>query len=99
MAVTLEDVKMYLRVDLDIEDRFIQQCMRGAESYLMNAVDDFKEQCKYEDFASSADILRLALIAEMYTHRDGADEKAREFPYHIRSMIAQLQNYVPAGAP
>lgn len=99
MAVTLAQVKTYLRVDLDVEDELIGQCMRGAESYLTNAIDDFEEHCKHEDFEASADILRLAVIAEMYVHRDGLDEKAQEFPYFIRSMIAQLQNYVPAGAP
>ena len=97
MAVTLEHVKTYLRVDLDVEDDLIKQCMRGAESYLTNAIDNFAAYCKYEDFDESANILRLAVIAEMYMHRDGTDEKAQEFPYFIRSMIAQLQHYVPAG--
>ena len=93
MAVTLEQVKTYLRVDLDVEDGLIKQCMRGAESYLTNAIDNFAVYCKYGDFDESADILRLAVIAEMYTHRDGT----QMFPYFIRSMIAQLQHYVPAG--
>lgn len=97
MAVTLEQVKTYLRVDLDVEDDLIRQCMRGAESYLTNAIDNFAAYCKYGDFDESADILRLAVIAEMYTHRDGTDEKAQMFPYFIRSTIAQLQHYVPAG--
>lgn len=97
MAVTLEQVKTYLRVDLDVEDDLIKQCMRGAESYLTNAIDNFAAYCKYGDFDESADILRLAVIAEMYTHRDRTDEKAQAFPYFIRSMIAQLQHYVPAG--
>ena len=97
MAVTLEQVKTYLRVDLEVEDDLIKQCMRGAQSYLTNAIDKFAVYCKYGDFDESADILRLAVIAEMYTHRDGTDEKAQTFPYFIRSMIAQLQHYVPAG--
>ena len=97
MAVTLEQVKTYLRVDLDVEDDLIRQCIRGAESYLTNAIDNFAAYCKYRDFDESADILRLAVIAEMYTHRDGTDEKAQAFPYFIRSVIAQLQHYVPAG--
>ena len=99
MAVTLEQVKTYLRVDLDMEDDLIRQCMRGAESYLVNAIDNVMENCKHKDFDASADILRLAVIAEMYTRRDGLDEKAQEFPYFIRSMITQLQNYVPVGTP
>nr|DAX26958.1 MAG TPA: head tail connector [Caudoviricetes sp.] len=98
MAVTLEQVKTYLRVDLDIEDDLIKHCMQGAESYLVNAIDNFTENCKHEDFDASADILRLAVIAEMYVHRDSLNEKT-EFPYFIRSMITQLQNYVPAGVP
>ena len=97
MAVTLEQVKTYLRVDLDVEDDLIKQCMRGAESYLTNAIDNFAAYCKYRDFDESADILRLAVIAEMYTRRDGLDEKAQKFPYFIRSMITQLQYYVPVG--
>ena len=42
--------------------------------------------------------MRLAIISEMYTNRDHLDEKGKEFPYFIRSMIAQLQNYVPEQA-
>ena len=99
MAVTLEQVKTYLRVDLDIEDDLIKYCMQGAESYLVNAIDNFTKNCKHEDFAASADTLRLAVIAEMYVNRDSLDEKTQEFPYFIRSMITQLQNYVPEGAP
>ena len=41
MAVTLEDVKLYLRIDGDAEDSLLQACMAAADSYLISAVSDF----------------------------------------------------------
>ncbi|WP_313991510.1 head-tail connector protein [uncultured Selenomonas sp.] len=99
MAVTLAQVKLYLRIDIDDEDELLGQCMKGAEAYLVNAIDNFSEHCKRDDFEEAADILRLAVISEMYTNRESMDEKGQTFPYFIRSMITQLQNYVPPGAP
>ena len=98
MAVSLAQVKVYLRMDMDDENDMLDQCMKGAEAYLINAIDNFSEYCKRADFEEAADILRLAIISEMYTNRDHLDEKGKEFPYFIRSMIAQLQNYVPEQA-
>ena len=92
MAITLDEVKTYLRIDLDIEDAFLRQCMKAADAYLVHAVDDFETRCKIEDFEATADIVRFALIGEMYMNRDCRGDNRQSFPYHIRSMILQLQN-------
>ena len=63
MAITLDEVKTYLRIDFDIEDAFLLQCMKAADAYLAHAVDDFKERCKLADFEATADIVRFALIS------------------------------------
>ena len=93
MAITLDEVKTYLRIDLDIEDAFLRQCMKAADAYLAHAVDDFESRCKLADFEATADIVRFALISEMYTNRDCRGDNRQSFPYHIRSMILQLQNH------
>ena len=92
MAITLDEVKTYLRIDLDIEDAFLRQCMKAADAYLVHAVDNFETRCKIEDFEATADIVRFALIGEMYMNRDCRSDNRQSFPYHIRSMILQLQN-------
>ena len=94
MAITLDEVKTYLRIDLDIEDAFLRQCMKAADAYLVHAVDNFETRCKIEDFEATADIVRFALIGEMYMNRDCRGDNRQSFPYHIRSMILQLQNYI-----
>ena len=99
MAITLDEVKTYLRIDLDIEDDFLRRCMAAADAYLANAVDDFAERCKRQDFASTADIVQLALVSEMYTNRDCRNDSRQSYPYHIRSMILQLQNYTGGEPP
>lgn len=97
MAVTLEEVKIYLRIDTDIEDNFLTQCMAAADSYLGNAIDDFQENCQIAPFEKEADILRLSMISEMYTNRDCRNDNRQNWPYFIRSMITQLQNYTVGG--
>lgn len=99
MAITLDEVKTYLRIDLDIEDAFLRQCMRAADAYLAHAVDDFESRCKLADFEATADIVRFALISEMYMNRDCRGDNRQSFPYHIRSMILQLQNYTGGEPP
>lgn len=99
MAITLDEVKTYLRIDLDIEDAFLRQCMRAADAYLAHAVDNFEDRCKIEDFEATADIVRFALISEIYTHRDCRGDNRQSLPYHIRSMILQLQNHGEGEPP
>lgn len=97
MAITLADVKTYLRVDFDVDDGLLNQCMAAAESYLENAISDYKTNLSNADFQSAVDILKLAIISEMYRNRDARGDSRQSWPYYIRSMITQLQNFTAAG--
>ena len=97
MAITLADVKTYLRVDFDVDDGLLNQCLAAAESYLENAISDYKTNLSNADFQSEVEILKLAIISEMYRNRDFRGDNRQSWPYYIRSMITQLQNYTAAG--
>ena len=56
---------------------------------------DFLERLTPAD----ADIVRFALIGEMYMNRDCRGDNRQSFPYHIRSMILQLQNHGGGDSP
>lgn len=90
MALSVADIKLYLRIDTDVEDAMLQRLLEQADAYLAGAVDDFALRCKAESFDKQADIVRAAIVAEMYNNRD-QEEKHQAFPYFIRSAIAQLQ--------
>ena len=91
MALSVEDIKLYLRIDNDVEDAMLQRLIAQADAYLAGAVDDFAAHCKTESFDKQADIVRAAIVAEMYNNRDCQEDKHQAFPYFIRSAIAQLQ--------
>ena len=97
MAITLTDVKTYLRVDFDCDDGLLNRCLTAAESYLENAISDYKTNLSNADFQSEVDILKLAIISEMYRNRDFRGDNRQSWPYYIRSMITQLQFYTAAG--
>lgn len=91
MALSVADIKLYLRIDTDVEDAMLQRLLEQADAYLAGAVDDFALHCKAKSFDKQADIVRAAIVAEMYNNRDCQEEKHQAFPYFIRSAIAQLQ--------
>lgn len=98
MAVSLSDVKLYLRIDGDAEDSLLQACMAAAESYLVSAVSDYR--ANYEasaDYAAKADLVSLALISEMYRNRDPSNDGRADYPFYIRSQITQLQYWAGDG--
>ncbi len=97
MAVALNDVKLYLRIDGEAEDSLLAQCMDAAESYLVSAVSDYEANYAADaGYAAKADMVKLAIIAEMYGNRDPSNDGRVDFPFCIRSQITQLQYYVPA---
>lgn len=99
MAVTLEDVKLYLRIDGDAEDALLQACMAAASAYLTSAVSDFTANYQASaDYAAKADLVSLALISEMYRNRDPSNDGRADYPFYIRSQITQLQYWTGGDA-
>ena len=79
--------------DITHDDAFLQQCIVSAESYCKNSIDNFEQLMKNNKFEPEANMLLYALIAEMYSNRDSHNDSRAEWPYFIRSMISQLQNF------
>ena len=82
--ITLQDVKLQLRIDNDAEDALLDKYMRASEHYMRSAVDNYVDN-------EAMDMARLALITEMYEHRIPSDDKERDYSYTIKSIITQLQ--------
>ena len=95
--VTLEKLKLYLRIDVDDEDELLTDLLNTAKNYLHGAVSNFDEYyLADEKFASKADFLQMVLAAEFYLNRD--NDAPRSFSYTVNSLIAQLQYYAEEGA-
>lgn len=91
MAVSLEKLKNYLRIDVDFEDELLQQFLGNATSYLVGAVSNYQTNYEnYPDFADKADLLTMVLAAEFYQNRDNSEHN---LSYTIRSLMAQLQYF------
>lgn len=91
MAVTLAQAKLYLRIDSTYEDTLLESFMGAADSYLAASIDGYTDKLSDADFAAKADMVKLALVSEMYRNRDPANDQRDTFPYYITSQIAQLQ--------
>lgn len=87
--VSLEDAKLWLRVDGDEEDALIQLLIDAAEQYLHDATGR-----RWTAATRTAKICALALVAEWYENRDQTGEPNRTVRPAIQSMILQLQ-YTP----
>ena len=84
-----EKIKQYLRLDYDYS--LIDSFEEVSENYLRDAVDDYDEKIKNEQFKAKAEMVQLVLIQELYDNRNQAKKDSTDFSYVIRSMISQLQ--------
>ena len=74
MAVTLEEIKNYLRVDYDDDDSLIKSMVRASEKICMDvarmdSVDEFYA-------VENAKMAVLYAAAYLYEHREEADHHA-----------------------
>ena len=74
MAVTLEEIKNYLRVDYDDDDVLIESMVRASEKICMDVarMDDTQEFYAVEN----AEIAVQYTAAYLYEHREDADHHA-----------------------
>lgn len=97
MSVTVEGLKIYLRIDGNDEDDLLESFLAAAESYMRNAISNFGEfYSTNERFAAQADLLTTVLVAEMFFNRDARNDTRPDFSFATRSMVSQLQ-YFTAG--
>ena len=84
-----DKIIQYLR--LDYEDNLIDSFVEISEDYLRDAIDNYDEKIKNENFKSKSEMVQLVLIQELYDNRNQAKKDSADFSYVIRSMISQLQ--------
>ncbi len=88
--MTLQDVKLYLRIDYDADDTLLGTMIKAAENYMIGAVTGYKKNyAENEKYAAAADICKMAIIAQMYEDRNS--QQKGDFGFVIRSMINQLE--------
>lgn len=78
MALTLEDVKNYLRVDFDDDDTLLTGLMSAADEYLKSGVG-----ANYNNESERAKTLSLIVIADLYDNR-GISERASA---NVRKLV------------
>ena len=95
--ITLASAKTYLRVDGTAEDALIAGLVTASEAYLQSAVSGYSTLYAGDAaFASTADAVRNAYIAEAYRNRDAMNDgrpNDRHFSYMFFSQVTQLQNW------
>ena len=85
MAVTLEAVKAYLRVDVEEDDALIQSLMEAAAGYLAAAGIPESEDGRYA-------LAVKGLVLHWYDHRGEANEQTyADFPAGVRMLLNQLK--------
>lgn len=95
--ITLEEVKLYLRVDSDYEDSLIEGFMEVAESYMIDGVTDYQQNYALDEkYRKKADLLKKVIVGELYNNRDSRNDNRSNLSYTVQSMMNQLQYWTPA---
>lgn len=83
--MTLDEIKVFLRIDDDIENELLNGLMLAAEEYLKGAGIE-------KDYTKEIYKLTVKmLVANWYENRNMTDKKLEEIPYGIKSLIIQQQ--------
>ncbi len=93
MALTVDEVKTYLRIDSTDEDALLERLQATAVAILKGAVDDFEAGLKDDSFAQRAEMIALALIADLYENRNAGGIEVHQYSRPVESMIRQLQTW------
>ena len=81
--VSLEEAKLYLRVDGNEDDELIEQLIATAETLVKDV-----SRLNDADFDENANIVRIAILyaaAYLYEHRENANHKALALT--LRSLL------------
>lgn len=86
--MTLEDVKLYLRIDTDEEDSELQQLINASIGYIEATTGK-----KYSDSLPLMEQLSLLLISHWYTNRNLANKSSviSEYPHSITDMLISIK--------
>lgn len=86
--MTLDDIKLYLRVDDSVEDSLIQDLSDAADNYLAGAIDGYESKRADSNFAKKADLCKKMLISYWYENRL---PDSRPVNSNVELLITQLQ--------
>ncbi len=93
--ITLEEVKVYARIDMEDDDSLLETLIESAEEYLKNATGKEYPEIDVEgnqiSYALEKIYLQL-LIAYWYEKRTPAGGVGEDFSYMTKSLMLQLQN-------
>ena len=95
MLLTLEELKPYLRLELDYieEDNYLQLLIDNAEIYIVDSSRSIETMGK--NSLKKAKLLAMVLISDWYENREytkNLGEKASDkVRYTVKSLLMQLQ--------
>ncbi|MED2006704.1 head-tail connector protein [Brevibacillus borstelensis] len=88
--LTLEETKLWLRVDGDEEDTTIATLIAAAETYLVNATGK-----QFDSTNDLAKIFVLVLVADWFENRQAVGKISENTRQTVQSMLAQLTYCYP----
>lgn len=95
--MTLEEMKNFLRVDHDFDDKFIELTMKSSMKYVKNAITSEENNSFFED-NELYDLAVFMLTGHWYEKKVAAVEKPlSEIPFGVISIIQQLRGMYSNG--
>jgi uncharacterized phage protein (predicted DNA packaging) len=92
MAITLADVKVYLRIDSDVEDALLTKLMAVSGAVLKGAVDNYDLLISLKpQLEEKGDMVQLTLIADLYENRNLEGQAPQSYSRVVETMLHQLQ--------
>lgn len=89
--MTLDDLKLYLRIDDDSEDNYLNEILEGSQIYIDSMVS---EAYKTDDNAVNlATILQKKLCADLYESRGTTIEDNKKTDVIVSSILDKLSLY------
>jgi uncharacterized phage protein (possible DNA packaging) len=83
--LTLDDVKLFLKLDSDDDDNYVKLLIEVAKEYVTSQIGECNQA------KARVRILMLTLIANLYENRQFTVDKNDKVQYVLNIMIAQLQ--------
>ena len=81
----LDEIKEFLRVDFDDDDKYISLLIDVAKEYIIDSVG------QYDDEGARYKLLLLNIISTLYENRSYTITENEKVAYTLKSMILQLQ--------
>ena len=85
MILTLDEVKLWLRIDGDADDTSLAILIATAEQYLKNATG-----IEFNSTNTLAKLLCMSLISDWYENREHVGKESDRTRFTIQSILMQL---------